>query len=344
MKNLLLIIGFFIFIIGYSQTIGELYEKSKEAVVLIKTSESEVVGQGFQKLLLNVKGLGSGFVVSKEGEIITASHVVQTAENIVVKFSDGEEVFAKVVHSYPPADVALIKLVSLKSTPLKVVALSNSDKAKIGDQIFIIGAPFGLGHSLSVGYISGKYSRKIEGGFIDSEFIQTDAAINEGSSGAPMFNAKGEVIGIASFILSNSKGFQGLGFATTSNVALKLLFEEQSVWTGIDAHLITGTLAGILNIPQEGGVLVQKVATFSLGDIIGLKGGIYKITIEGEELVVGGDILLSVNNIALIKEENLHKAWRFIQNLNPGDTLQFKILRRGIVLDMVKTIPNSYIN
>lgn len=344
MKSLFLTIGFFLFYTGYCQTIGELYEKSKEAVVLIKTSESEVVGQGFQQLLLNVKGLGSGFVVSKDGEIITASHVVQTAENIVVKFSDGEEVFAKVMHSYPPADVALIKLLSKKSTPLTVVKLTNSNQAKIGDQIFIIGAPFGLGHSLSVGYISGKYSRQLEGSFIDSEFIQTDAAINEGSSGAPMFNSKGEVIGIASFILSNSKGFQGLGFATTSNVAQKLLFEEQSVWTGLDAHFITGTLAGILNIPQEGGILIQKVAAYSLGDFMGLKGGTYRITIEGQDFLVGGDILLSVDSIKLIKEENLHMAWRYIQNLKPGETLKFKILRRGVIIEMVQTIPNSYLN
>ena len=91
--------------------------------------------------------------------------------------------------------------------------LSNSDEVKIGDQIFVIGAPFGLGHSLTVGYVSGKYNRKlIESGFVSTEFIQTDAAINKGSSGAPMFNMKGEVIGISSFILSNSDGFQGLGF------------------------------------------------------------------------------------------------------------------------------------
>lgn len=344
MKNIFLIISFFLFLSGYGQSIGKLYEKAKEAVVLIKTSESEIIGQGYQQFMFNVKGLGSGFVVSKEGEIMTACHVVQTAQNIIVKFSDGEEVFAKVVSSYPPADVALIKLLSVKKTPLTVVQLSNSDNVNVGDQIFIIGAPFGLGSSLSVGYVGGKYSRKTEQGFITSEVLQTDAAINEGSSGAPMFNLKGEVIGISSFILSNSKGFQGLGFATTSNVAKKILIDEPSVWTGIEAHLITSALARILNIPQEGGVLVQKVADYSLGDIMGLRGGSYKIFIEDSELLVGGDILLSIENIPLINEENLHKSWLLFQNLKPGEILQFKILRSGSVLEMSKTIPEPFSN
>lgn len=341
MKNAFLIIGFFLSLSGYSQNIGELYKKSKDAVVLIKTSESEVVEQGYQKLMLNVKGLGSGFVVSGEGEIMTASHVVQTAQNIIVKFSDGEEIFAKVISSYPPADVALIKLLSVKKTPLKVVKLSNSDHVKIGDQIFVIGAPFGLRTSLSVGYVGGRYSRKNESDIITSEVIQTDAAINEGSSGAPMFNLKGEVVGISSFILSNSKGFQGLGFATTSNVAKKLLLDEQSIWTGMDAHLITGKLAGILNVPQEGGILIQKVANFSLGDTMGLKGGTYRIFFEEGELIVGGDIILSIENILLTNEENSHKAWRFIQNLKPGDPLQFKILRNGSVIEIARAMPDS---
>ena len=343
MKINILILSFFLFLTGYCQNISELYENSKEAVVLIKTSEPEMVREGYQKLMLNVKGQGSGFVVSKEGEIMTAAHVVQTAQNIIVKFSDGEEVFAKVVCSYPPADVALIKLLSVKKTPLKVVKLSNSDNVKVGDQIYVIGAPFGLGNSLSVGYVGKKYSNEIEGGFVTSEIIQTDAVLNEGSSGAPMFNLNGEVVGISSFILSNSSGFQGLGFATTSNVAKNILLDEQSVWTGVEAHLITGSLAGILNIPQEGGVLVEKVANFSLGDIMSLIGGSSKIYFEGGEYIVGGDIILSIENISLINEENLHKAWWIIQNLKLGQVLHFKILRMGSVLEISRTIPNSSI-
>ena len=340
MKNLSCIFFLLISISGCGQSISHLYENTSEAVVLIKTSKPEIIGQGHPKLLVNVKGIGSGFIISKEGEIMTASHVVQTAENIIVKFSDGEEIPAVVLYSYPAADVALLKLIATKSTPLKIVKLSNSDEVKIGDQIFVIGAPFGLGHSLSVGYVSGKHTRKyVESGFVSTEFIQTDAAINKGSSGAPMFNMKGEVIGISSFILSNSEGFQGLGFAATSNIAQKLLCEERAIWTGIEAYLISDYLAEIFNLPQKSGLLIQKVASFSLGDYLGLKGGEYKMSIEGEELLVGGDILLSLEDIPLTNEDNLHRSWQWMQKLKPGDSLKMKILRKGKIIQFKRIIP-----
>ena len=236
--------------------------------------------------------------------------------------------------------MALLKLNIAKSTPLKTVKLSNSDNVKIGDQIFIIGSPFGLGHSLSVGYVSGKHSKKnIANNFITTQFIKTDAAINKGSSGSPMFNMQGEVIGIASFILSNSQGFQGVGFAATSNIAKKLLCEEKSVWTGIDSYLITGSLAQILNLPQKSGLLITKVADFSLGNALKLKGGQYILNIEGEELIVGGDIILSIENIPLINEDNLFKSWLLIQKLKSGDSLKIKILRSGKLIELQNVFP-----
>lgn len=340
MKCINIIISLLITITSYGQGISELYNKANKAVVLIKTSQPEVVGIGFPKLLINIKGIGTGFVISEDGEIMTAAHVVQTAEDITVEFYDGEEVSAKVMYSYPAADVALIKLNSSKSTPLNVVKLTNSDNVKIGDQIFVIGAPFGLSHFLSVGYVGGKHSRKqVETGFVTTEFLQTDAVINEGSSGAPMFNMQGEVIGIASFILNSTKGFQGLGFAATSNIAKKLLCEDRALWTGIEAYLITGALAEVFNLPQESGLLIQKVAGLSFGDFLGLKGGLYAMTFEDEELVVGGDILLSVEEIPLINENNLHKSWLLMQELKKGDTFKIKILRKGVIIDITKIIP-----
>ncbi|NJB72219.1 serine protease Do [Saonia flava] len=290
-KNITLILGFFWATLSFAQDISELYDKANKSVVLIKTLQPEIMGDGKIKTMIALEGLGSGFVVSEQGDIMTASHVVQTAASILVVFSDGEEVPAKVMYSYPMADVALIKLTKPKSTLLSPVTLADSDKVKIGEQVFVIGAPFGLGHSLSVGYVSGKYSRKhVLSGFVTTEFIQTDAAINEGSSGGPLFNMKGEVIGIASFILSHSQGFQGISFAATSNIAKRLLSEERPVWTGIESYFVTGSLAEVLNLPQKAGILVQRVAPLSLGDAMGLQGGFYKMTLNDEELLVGGDI------------------------------------------------------
>ena len=241
------------------------------------------------KTMVSLESIGSGFVVSEEGDIMTASHIVRTATMIRIVFSDREEVPAKVLYSYPMADVALIRLTDKKSTPLSVVTMADSDKVKIGDQVFVIGSLFGLGHSPSLGYVSGRYSRKqVSSGFMTTDFIQTDSAVNEGSSGEPSFKIQGEVIGKANFNLSHSQGFQGISFAATSNIAQELLCEGHPIWAGIEAHLISAPLAGIFNLPKSAGLLVQKVAPLSLGDKLGLRGGFYRMSIEGDELLAGG--------------------------------------------------------
>ncbi|MFC4634598.1 S1C family serine protease [Dokdonia ponticola] len=340
MKQILFMIILFITSLGFSQKISKLYEQSSEAVVLITTMQSQVTFNNGIPVKKSLSAYGSGFVISSEGDILTASHLVQTAEMICVTFSDGEELLAKVLYSYPLADVALIKLTSPKSTPLVSVKMGNSDHTKIGDQVFIVSSPFGLRHSLSVGYISRKYKREPSyNGLVTTEFFQSDAAINDGSSGGPMFNMKGEVIGIVSFLVSQTHGFQGLGFAASSNIAKKLLLEEHAIWTGIDSNFIYGPITEVLNVPQEGGLLIQKVAPFSLGSIMELQGGIYEMNMEGDHLILGGDIILKLDNIPLIDKESIIKAWYVLQELELGDSLSISILRKGKILEIKKEIP-----
>lgn len=328
---------------GFSQTISNLYEQSSSAVVLIQTIQIDVTFKANVPVMNSLSTYGSGFVISSEGEILTASHLVQTAEKIWVTFTDGEELLAKVLYSYPLADVALIKLTSPKSTPLVSVKMGNSDHTMIGDQVFIIGAPFGLRHSLSVGYISRKYKRQpSDNNRVTTEFFQSDAAINKGSSGGPMFNMKGEVIGIVSFLVSQSHGFQGLGFAASSNVARKKLLEEHAIWTGLETNFITSPIVEVLNVPQEGSILIQKVAPFSLGSIMGLQGGAYEVIIGNEGFILGGDILLSMDDIPLVSEENILQAWDVLQGLELGDSLKITILRQGKVIDIKKKIPDFF--
>jgi serine protease Do len=335
MKKFTIIFAFLWISFSFAQSISKLYENASASVVSIKTWQPEVFGWGQMKTLVSLEGIGSSFVISKDGDIMTAAHVVQNASIIRVVFSDGEEVSAKVLYSYPMADVALIRPIESKSTPLSVVTLADSDKVKIGDQVFVIGSPFGLGHSLSVGYVSGKYSRKqVSIGFMTTEFIQTDAALNEGSSGGPLFNMKGAAKGIASFILSHSEGFQGMSFAATSNIAQELLCERHPKWPGIEVYFISAPLSEILNLPQSGGVLVKKVAPLSLGEALGLRGGFYEMSLDGEEVVVGGDILLTLETIPLINEENLTKAWSLLQSLKAGDSIKSTILRKGKILEV----------
>lgn len=253
----IIFIGFLLFTykVG-AQPLADLYGKVNAVVVLIRTAEVSLTNDGTKQSFITAQGLGSGVMISADGQILTAAHVVQSAEFILVEFADGEQVGAKVISSFPIADVALLKLESAPKNSL-FAKMADSDKVRIGEQVFVIGAPYGLDHSLSAGHISGRHIKKmVFNGFTFMEFFQTDASINQGNSGGPMFNMSGEVIGIVSYILSQSGGFQGLRFVATSNIATKLLLEEKFIWDGMDAIFINGLLASIFNVPQSGGLLV----------------------------------------------------------------------------------------
>ncbi len=316
-----------------AQPLADLYEQVKNSVVVIQVIESGPALDGSGKTVTS-GGLGSGFLISEEGLVLTAAHVVQTADRVMVEFLDGQRIPANVTGSDPEADVAILKLVWAPKDPV-VARLGDSGELRIGEDIFIVGAPYGLNYSLSAGHVSSIRSEKPEAGeLIERQFIQTDAAINHGNSGGPMFNMKGQVVGICSYILSESGGFQGLGFAATSNVAKSLLIDQPAIWSGMDGDFISGTLAGLLNVPQSGGILVKKVVLASPAGMLGLEGGKYKMQIEEEELIIGGDIILAINGITIDAPESVHKARQVVKNLGPGYTLSAKVLRAGQILDL----------
>lgn len=324
-----------------AQDLSALFEKVSPAVVQIQTKEKEVVGEGMMKQQVTSEGLGSGILISKEGLILTAAHVVQTAEDVKVVFKNNEVIPAKIISSEKTADVALIKLVWPPSdTNIFIPEVANSDLVKTGQEVFVIGSPYGLAQSLSVGHISGRHEKKsVSHNMTLMEFFQTDAAINTGNSGGPMFNMKGEVVGIVSYILSESGGFQGLGFAATANMASKLLLEEKGIWFGVDGVLLGGGLAQIFNLPQEGGILVQKVADLSPGAMMGLKGGIYNMDIEGEKIVVGGDIILSILGKKIKDEESMLTLREDMKSLKKGDTMDLTVMRGGKVVSLKYIVP-----
>jgi len=216
-----------------------------------------------------------------------------------------------------------------------ILTMGDSDAMNIGSKVFVIGAPFGLHHSLSSGYISGKLGGEgeISNAFTHLEYFQTDAAINTGNSGGPMFNMNGEVIGIVSYILSQSGGFEGLGFAATSNVANDLLINRNPFYLGIDGVALSGETAGIFNLPQSAGYLVEKVVFLSPAGIMGIKGGEYKGTIEGKEIILGGDIILAIDNIEF-SAKNLIPISNHFNGLKAGDSFSLKIIRRGKVMTL----------
>ncbi len=317
-----------------AQNVGGIFRRVNPSVVIVRARWKEVGGAG---QVSRISEVGSGVLISADGKVITAAHVVQTADEITVEFLSGEVVGARVVASEPEADVSLLKL---EKVPAKaaVATLGNSDRSDVGDQIFIIGAPYGIAHTLSVGYITARHKpNTVYSEMALAEFFQTDAAINPGNSGGPMFNMAGEVIGLASHNISKSGGSEGLGFVVTINMARRLLLDQRSFWSGMSGIVISGRTARALNLPQPVGVMVQQVAANSPAADIGLKPGSIPGTIDGKSLLLGGDIILAVQGQA-IGSETYEALQARLRKLPSGPKITLTVLRDGreVTLSAVK--------
>jgi S1-C subfamily serine protease len=311
-----------------------MYQQVSDSVVMIQTVErgfdNEMPGQAVTQ-----GGLGSGVIISEDGLIMTAAHVVEVADRLVVVFKEGQKAPAIVMGLVKMSDVALIKLEKVPQE-LTPATLGDSDSASVGDRIFVVGAPHGLEQSLSAGYISGRRNLgDMTGQLIPIEFLQTDAAINQGNSGGPMFNMEGEVIGIVSFILTQSGGFDGMGFAASINVAKDLLLKQKSHWTGVELAILSTELAEILNVPQRSGYLVQRIAKNSPGEQLGLRPGRTQLKIGNNEYIVGGDIILEIGGIKATANAEGIKKIRGVVEKKPGlKGVTFKVLRAGKIVKL----------
>ncbi len=267
-------------------------------------------------------GMGSGFVIDKEGYILTNNHVIDGADEIIVLIRDGnngeKEYDAKLVGADSKTDIALIKLVlkdgSKKSFP--TLSLGNSDNLEVGEWVVAIGNPFGLSHTVTVGVVSAK-ERNIGSGPYD-EFIQTDASINPGNSGGPLMNIKGEVIGINTAIISgNTGGNVGIGFAIPINVAkgiLKDLKEKGTVtrgWLGVMIQKITPDLAESFNLDRTEGALVGDVIPNSPAERAGIK---------------RGDVIVRFDRHEVKTMESLPKI---VGSTTPGKAVKVEVIREG---------------
>ena len=330
MKNrLALQLILFLAISTSAQDLSSLFEKLDPSVVTIEVVEYKIQDQQ----LASSGGIGSGVIVDKDGLIVTAAHIVETANEVSVKLQNGTTYPADVLSSSTVADVAMLKL---RFAPLNLVpvAMGNSDSTKVGEQIFVIGAPLGLEHSLSVGYVSRKINNNSISNGEATGFIQTDASINRGNSGGPMFNMKGELIGVVSYILSNSGGFEGLGFGVDINTIKKVLFNVDDVWAGFDGIFLDKQLAGIFNTPQVAGVLVQRVTPNSFADKIGIQPGIIQAEILGRKLWLGGDIILSIQGISCNAPHDLGDIKKLMTTLNKGNQVYIEVIRKGKIIKL----------
>ncbi|AOW14609.1 peptidase [Hydrogenophaga crassostreae] len=237
------------------------------------------------------RGQGSGFIVSANGVILTNAHVVRDASEVVVKLTDRREFSAKVLGSDPRTDVAVLKI---DATDLPVVPLGGARDLKVGEWVLAIGSPFGFENSVTAGVVSAKGRSLPDDSLVP--FIQTDVAVNPGNSGGPLFNARGEVVGINSQIYSRTGGYQGVSFAIPMELALKV--KDQIVATGKASHARLGvtiqdvnqTLAESFHLDKPQGALVSSLQPGGPAEKAGLKVGDVILRLNGKELVASADL------------------------------------------------------
>ena len=296
---------------GAPESFAELAQKISPAVVNITTSAMIAAptdgmpmvpeGSPFQDFFDDFGGpgqggpqrseaLGSGFVVSEDGYIVTNNHVIEGADEIEIEFFSGERLKAKLVGTDPKTDIALLKVESDK--PLPFVTFGNSDLMRVGDWVMAMGNPLGQGFSVSAGIVSAR-GRQLQGSYDD--FIQTDAAINRGNSGGPLFNMDGQVVGVNTAILSPNGGSIGIGFSMASNVVTKVVDqlkefgETRRGWLGVRIQDVTPDIAESMGLADAKGALVTDVPDGPAKDA-GIQSGDVITRFDTNDVASAGDL------------------------------------------------------
>jgi putative serine protease PepD len=304
----------------------EVFEKVHKAVVNIVAT---TLSMNFWLEITPREGQGSGFVIDRNGFILTNSHVVAKAQRITVTMADGKKAAASLVGRDPASDLAVIKLPPKEVDA--VAALADSDQIRVGQKAIAIGNPFGLSHTLTTGVVSA-INRSIQtqdGGQMD-DLIQTDAAINPGNSGGPLLNSNGEVIGINTAIFSLSGGHQGIGFAIPINRAKSVAEQLIKVgrvarpWLGITGISVSPGLAEDLDLGTDRGVLIVEVIPGAPAHQAGLRGGDRELVVGGLRIPLGGDILTAVNDRAI---PDMNALGRILDKLRVGDKVMVTFYR-----------------
>ena len=312
---------------SYDYSLIDIFEKSEESVVQVNVLRGESDG-----------GMGSGFVYSDDGYIITNQHVVRDAQKVTVTFLDGEAYIGDVVGRDRDLDIAVVK-VNPSNTYIQPIKIGDSSKLKVGEKIAAIGNPFGLSGSMTSGIVS-QIGRLLpqESGYSIPDVIQTDAAINPGNSGGPLINMKGEVVGINTAIQSATGEFSGIGFAVPSNTVKKvvpILIEKGEFshpWMGISGTDVDPELAEVRGLNSSKGFLVVSVIEGSPAEQAGLLGVTETKEVDGREFAMDGDI------ITLIDGKTVRKISDILVHLQReksiGDEMILSVNRGGEVLEL----------
>ncbi len=329
---------------GKALTIPEIYERTAPGVVQV-TSTSIVQAQSnpfFQLPAQKQEALGSGFVIDKQGHIVTNYHVIQGATSIQVLFSNNVNTKATVVGTDKSTDLAVLK-VNVSPSALTPLTFGDSAALEVGDPVVAIGNPFGLDRSITAGIVSAIYnlgdgsasSPLISMNNFPIAAIQTDAAINHGNSGGPLINSLGQVVGVNSQIATGgtSQGNVGIGFAIQSNTVKQVVGQiiesgkASHAFLGVQVEPISPQLASLFRLPVKEGLLVAHVTAGTGAAKAGLKGGTRAVTVSGSSYTLGGDIIVAANGTNL--GSSVGKLEDIIAAHKPGDSLSLEIYRGG---------------
>jgi serine protease Do len=316
-----------------AQNLDEVFRKASPTVVVVRSKGRDVKASG----IVRFTETGSGVLISGDGRVMTAAHVVNGMDEITVEGIGGEVVHARLISANAAADVSLLQLERV-TMAMRVARMGSSAAMNVGEQVMVIGAPYGLSYSMSVGWISARWAPNTI--FRDmplAEFFQTTATINTGNSGGPLFNMAGEVVGIVSQNISQSGGSEGLGFVVTIDSAKLLLVPRKVFWGALQGVLLTDRLATVFNVPAPAGFLVKTVAQGTMAWKMGLQGSDGTLTIGGKEIPVGGDIILSVDDIPVVSEDNIEKIRNRLAGVAPGASFKMSVLRAGKVIELTGT-------
>ncbi len=315
----------------------DIYKTAHVATVNIS---STVYRRGWFGQIVPEPGTGSGFLIDDKGRILTNAHVVSgRAPEVFVTLPDKSRYPAKILARDSSSDLALVQIQPKKSLPY--LRLGDSDNLQVGQKVLAIGNPFGLEGTLTTGVISslGRTLRE-EGDRVLEGMIQTDAAINPGNSGGPLLDSQGTVIGINTAIYGPG-GNIGIGFALPINRAKTMLEDYQSgrkfgrPWLGVTVVPVFGDLAELLELPKEGGLLIQDVQPGSSADSAGLRGARRYVIVGNAEVGIGGDLIMALDGKTVDRGDALTGA---LARKRPGDPIEITIFRGGKQAKMKVTL------
>ena len=297
-----------------------------------------------------VSSLGSGFVIDSSGIVITNNHVIAEADEIIVNFADGTKLKAEVIGRDTKVDLAVLRV--KPKAPLKAVSFGDSDKTRVGEWVMAIGNPFGLGGSVTVGVVSAR-NRNIESSLYD-DFIQTDAAINRGNSGGPLFNLAGEVIGINTAIFSQTGGSIGIGFAIPANTVSPLIKqlresgEIQRGWIGVSIQPVDEQIAESLGLPAARGALIANVGDNGPASKGGMLAGDVVIRFDGQEVrdmrslprIVAGTQINKTVDVIVIRKGTEQTLKLTVQKLQEAENKPKQQTRNELPQQQQRVAPN----